>query len=94
MELITLALPFVTGAIMFAFKWVGGFASFGNGAEAKPLLRLFLAVLSIVGAWALAFLNDTPIDPNMITGLAQIGITAALNGLLAHGFYMTVKQAE
>lgn len=94
MELLTLALPFATSAIMFAFKWVGGFASFGNGTDAKPLLRLFLAILSIIGAGALAFLNGEPVDPNMITGLVQIGATALLNAFLAHGFYTAVKMGQ
>jgi hypothetical protein len=94
MELLTLALPFATTAIMFAFKWLGGFASFNNGAEARPLLRLFLAALSIVGAGALSFLNGTPIDPNMITGLVQIGATALLSGYLSHSFYTAVKTGQ
>jgi hypothetical protein len=41
---------------MFAFKKLGGFAEFDNGAESRPLLRLFLAVLSITEVGALNLL--------------------------------------
>ena len=94
MELLTLALPFATSALLQFFKWAGGFEAFNNGAEAAPLLRLFLVVLSIVGAGALAFLNGTPLDPNMITGLLHIGGTALLSALLSHGIYTAAKTGQ
>ena len=74
--------------------FAGGFAAFENGAQDKPLLRFFLAILSIVGAGALSILNGTPIEPNMITGLVQIGATALMSGFLSHSFYTVVKTGQ
>jgi hypothetical protein len=91
MDFLLLALPFAVTAVMYAIKWLGGFAAFNNGADAKPLLRLFLAVLSIVGVGALNLLSGTPVDADSLTTLIKIAAEAAASAFLSHGVYTAAK---
>lgn len=91
MDFLVLALPFAVSAVMFAFKKIGGFAAFDNGAEARPLLRLFLAVLSIAGVGALNLLNGNSVNADSLTMLVKIALEAGASAFLSHGVYTATK---
>jgi hypothetical protein len=93
MDFLVLVLPSAVSAVLQAFKYLGGFELFNNGAAARPLLRLFLAVLSVAGVGALNLLNGTPVDADSLTTLVKIAIEAAASALLSHGIYTAAKQS-
>jgi hypothetical protein len=93
MELLTLALPFLTSAVMFAFKKIAALNAFDNGAEARPWLRALLAGTSVIGVGALALLNGTPLNPDSVSGLLQTVMATIANAYLAHAFYSHLKQS-
>jgi hypothetical protein len=68
-------------------------AAFNNGADAKPLLRLFLAILSIVGVGAFNFLSGTPVDADSLTTLVKIAAEATASAFLSQGVYTAAKHS-
>jgi hypothetical protein len=92
MELLTLALPFATTAVMFALKKVAQFRMFDNGAEARPWLRALLIITSVIGTGALSFLNGTDVNPDSISYLIQLLLQTGANAYLSHSFYNQISR--
>jgi hypothetical protein len=59
MELIVLAVSFVTNGIVFGAKKLAGLAMFSNGAEAKPFLRFTMILFCAIGVVAKSLVIPT-----------------------------------
>jgi hypothetical protein len=87
MELALLAVPFITTAIMFIVKKLAGLYMTDNGPTARPWLRVFLVVISFFGYVATSQLNNTPIDPNIVSQDVTMLLSTGVLAYLAHAFY-------
>jgi hypothetical protein len=94
MELLFLALPFVTSSLMFFYKKVATLSMFDNGAAARPWLRALLILTSVAGVVATALLNGQPLNPDSISTLVQLLFGTAANAYLSHAFYRSVTPTE
>jgi len=95
MELLVLALPFLTSSLMFAYKRLAGLRMFLNGAEAHPWLRALLIGTSLIGVFATALLNGAQPDVTTVQGLLEsfmVVIGTGLNAYLSHVFYQTLAR--
>ena len=90
MNLLLLAVPFITSVIMFGVKWLAGLNATDNGAQPRPFLRTMLVVVSLGGVIATSTLNGTPVDPNVVSqdliAILETGVLA----FFAHAFYNSV----
>jgi hypothetical protein len=93
MEVLLLALPVLTSAVMFAFKKIATLAMFANGAEARPWLRALLIVTSLFGVGSTALLNGTPVNADSVSYLLQLLVGTGINAFMAHAFYAWLKPA-
>lgn len=64
MELIVLAVSFVTNGIVFGAKKLAGLAMFSNGAEAKPFLRFTMILFCAIGVVAKSLVTRQEINPD------------------------------
>jgi hypothetical protein len=87
MELTLLAVPFITTAVMFIVKKLAGLYMTDNGPATRPVLRTFLVLLSLFGYVATAQLNNTPIDPNIVSQDVTMLLSTGVLAYLAHAFY-------
>jgi hypothetical protein len=87
MELIVLAVPFLTTATMFLAKKLAGMEMFANGAGAKPFLRFSLVLFSLCGIVATSLLTGQEINPDSITSLAVVAIETVLSAFGSHFIY-------
>ena len=87
MDFITVAVPFVTTAIMFGVKQLAGLHMFQNGASAKPFLRFALVLFSLLGIVSTSMLSGQPIDPDSISSLAIVAVETVLSALGSHFIY-------
>jgi hypothetical protein len=58
-----------------------------NGPAARPWLRVFLVLISLFGYVATAQLNNTPIDPNIVSNDVAMLLGIGVLSYLAHAFY-------
>jgi hypothetical protein len=91
MELLILAVPFLTTAIMFGVKWLANLAMFANGAVHKPWLRFVLVLLSLIGVVSSSLITGAEINPDSISNLVLIGVQALLSAGASHVFYLILK---
>lgn len=87
MEILLLAVPFITSTIMFAVKRLSGLYMTNNGPTARPWLRALLVFLSFVGYVATAQLSGVPVDPNIVSQDVVALIGTGVLAYLAHAFY-------
>jgi hypothetical protein len=87
MELMLLAVPFITSALMFVIKWLVGLAMTDNGPTTTPWLRALLVMFSLLGYVGTAALNGTPVDPNIVSQDVTLFIGTGVLAYLAHAFY-------
>jgi hypothetical protein len=87
MEILLLAVPFITSTIMFAIKKLAGLYMTDNGPSARPWLRAMLVFLSLVGYVAAAQLSGVPVDPNIVTQDVMAFMATGVLAYLAHAFY-------
>jgi hypothetical protein len=73
-------LPFVLNGAMELTKWL-------TKVSSTPVMRFFLAVLSIVGVISFSAANGTPLDTGILTGLLQTAFEALVAFIAAHGSY-------
>lgn len=90
-ELLTLALPLITTAVMFGFKWLAGLKAFENGAQAKPWLRVLLIGTSLVGTFAVAVLNGQEIDAGRVSDDLWAIMMTLGTAYLSHTVYKAAK---
>lgn len=74
--------PFALNLIMGGIKWLAGSNTFSRAGK-----RGILAVLAIIGAYAIAELTETPVDVDSLTSWAELAFTALLQFFSAHGTY-------
>jgi hypothetical protein len=87
MDLMLLAVPFITSALMFVVKWLSGLYMTDNGLATRPWLRFALISFSLIGSIATAQLNRMPIDPNVVSQDVVMLIQTGVLAYLAHAFY-------
>jgi hypothetical protein len=73
-------LPFALNGAMELTKWL-------TKVSSTPVMRFFLAVLSIVGVISFSVVNGTPLDTGSLTGLIQTALEAVLVFFASHGTY-------
>lgn len=93
MELITLAVPFVTTLVMSFIKLLAGMNIVGNPGRTHPMLRATLIVFSALGVVATAWLTGNAVDPNNISELVKALIETLVTAYLSHSVYKATTAA-
>jgi hypothetical protein len=87
MEILLLAVPFITSCVMFTVKKLAGLYMTNNGPDARPWLRALLVLFSFLGYVATAQLSGVPVDPNVVTQDVIALIGTGVLAYLSHAFY-------
>ena len=73
-------LPFILNGAMELTKWL-------TKVSSTPVMRFFLAVLSIAGVISFSAINGTSPDTGSLQGLFQMGLEALLMFAAVYGSY-------
>ena len=87
MDLLLLALPFITSVIMFGVKWLAGLAMTDNGGQPRVFLRSMLIAFSLGGYIATQTLSGDPVDPNHVSDLVTMFLSTGVLAYLSHAFF-------